>query len=216
MKTYIIITMNLCTMHGANMYIYNKTQYLKENGYKVIVFSAEQGEIVIPGLKEYKHYQETFLRFYPGCFTNNRAEQYIELMREKIGIDDYNDIIVESTNIYSALCGEMLAKRLNCKHLAIILQERFGYSDAEREFLRFKVRRHELSGINQLAVRRMLEDESLPYDESMQVIAHCNNTIDNCEDEITPKLDHNATLTIGSIGRLEKKYVLPLAEQLGL
>lgn len=215
MKAYVIITLNLCTMHGANMYICNKTRYLKERGYKVFVFSAEQGEIVIPGLREYKQCQKAFLRFYPGCFSRKRVSGYIGEMRDAIDAERYDEIIVESTNIFSALWGEILAENLHCRHLTIILQERFSFSDGEQKFLRFKLSRHELAGINEPAVGKMLKDENLPFDDSMRVTAYCNNTIDECTDEISPKLNAEADLTIGSIGRLEKKYVLPLAKALG-
>ncbi len=214
MKAYIIVTLNLCTMHGANMYIYNKTQYLKEHGYRVFVYSAEQGEIVIPGLREYAPYQSPYLRFYPGCFSKGKIRQLLKKIRSDIGADQYEEIIVESTNLFSALWGELLSEQLKCKHLVFILQESFDYTKSEQEYLRFKFSRHELAGINPFSVRKMLADENLPVDDSAYILAYCNNSIDDCEDQISPRLNSHAALTIGSIGRLEKKYVLPLAAQL--
>ena len=214
MKSYVIITLNLCAMHGANMYIYNKVQYLKEHGYSVYVYSAEKGEIVIPGLREYRKYQSPYLRFYPGCFKNEKVDQFIQGICSEMDADNCDEVIIESTNIYSALWGEILADRLKCSHLVYIMQENFGYSASEKEFLRFKLGRHELAGINELAVGKMLDDESIPYDESMLVSAYCNNSIDKCEDTVTPLLNPAAALTICSIGRLEKKYVNALAQQI--
>ena len=214
MKAYVIITLNLCAMHGANMYIYNKTEYLKQNGYRVYVYSAEQGEILIGGLKEYKGLQSPCLRFYPGIFSCDKVQRIISDICINIDAAHCEEIIVESTNIYSALWGEILAQKLKCKHLVFILQERFDFSEPEKEFLRFKLKRKELAGINEFSVGKMLEDENIPFDKSMQVSAYCNNTIDECKDEISKRLKPDAYLTIGSIGRLEKPYVLPLAEQL--
>ncbi len=210
MNTYVFITLNLCAMHGSNMYAYNKTCYLRQQSWRVLVFSAEQGEIMIPGLREYGDCRIPALRFYPGCFGEKRAARVVSRIVDRIGpLDDADEVVVESTNLISALWGEMLAERLKCKHLAYILQERFGYSEREREYLRFKLERDELAGISDDAVGRMLNDPGIPFRESTRISAYCNNTIDECEDTITPQLDPSAVLTVGSIGRLEKPYVIP-------
>ena len=214
MKAYIIITLNLCAVHGANMYIYNKVRFLKERGYETYVYSAEQGEIPIFGLREYRKYQSPYFRFYPACFRNKTVQGVIRKIREDIRADECEECIVETSNIYSALWGEILAKDLHCRHLAFIMQEEFGYSESEKRFLRFKLGRHELAGISDSSVSRMLEDDTIPFEENMHVRAYCNNTIDDCEDTISPLLDPGACLTVGSIGRLEKGYVLPLMRRL--
>lgn len=217
MNTYVFVTLNLCAMHGSNMYLYNKTNFLKEKGWRVFVFSAEQGKILIAGLREYQKYQIPALRFYPGCFSSKQIEKTLKRMTDVIGLisSGGNDrIIVESTNLISSLWGEILAERFNCKNLAYILQERFGYSNSEKDFLRFKLKRHELAGIVNNSVEKMLKENGLPFREDMRIRAFCSNTIDNCEDTISPRLNPNAQITIGSIGRLEKPYVIPFIKSL--
>lgn len=214
MKVYVFITLNLCTMHGANMYLYNKEQYLLKHGYKVYIYSAEQGEILIPGLRKYQRYQKMHLRFYPGCFRKSTVDKVLNDMISEIGISECDETVVESTNMYSALWGELLAAKLKCKHMVFILQEGFGYAPAEKDYLRFKLARHELAGITQSSVAKMLGDENLPFDGSMRIGAFCNNTVDECEDTISSQLSPTANLTIGTIGRLDKGYVMPMVRQL--
>ena len=214
-KTYVLVTLNLCAMHGANMYIYNKTDYLKRNGWRVLVFSAEQGDILITGLQEYKQYQFVELRLYPSIFGTKRAEKYVDKICSVIeDALDGDQIVVESTNLVSAMWGELIAKRYHCCHLVFIMQERFHFSGDEKEYIRFKLDRHELAGIANDSVQKMLGDERINFDSSMHVRAFCTNTIDECEDTITPHLNNKADVTICSIGRLEKPYVLPLVKQL--
>lgn len=217
MKAYVFVTLNLCAMNGADMYVYNKTRYLRERGYKTFVYSAEQGDIMIHGLREYRKYQLPALRLYPGCFSRKTVDGVIRSIRQELQREGCDEVIVESTNLISALWGELLAQDLGCRHLAYILTERFGRSvrsDRMQAYLRFKLSRHELAGIAQSSVSNMLQDDSLPFDESMRIHAFCNNTIDVCEDIVTPQLDPSADMTIGSIGRLDKPYVEFLVEQL--
>ena len=121
-------------------------------------------------------------------------EGIIQEILSEVQPDQFDSICIESTNIFSALWGELLAKELHCKNMVFT--------------------RHELAGIAQQSVSRMLNDDTIPFDDSMHIRAYCNNSIDSCPDEITPLLKPDAELTIGSIGRLDKKYVLPLANRL--
>lgn len=214
MKKYVFITLNLSAMNGADMYIYNKTCYLKEKGYEVFVFSGVQGEVMIHGLSEYKKYQNGYLRIYPGSFKKKNVEETLEWIKECCNTSDDDEIMVESSNIISAMWGELVAEKLNCRHLAILLTERFSFTDAEKAFIRYKLERHELSGIAKESVFRMLGDPELKAGDDSYISASCANTIDQCEDTISDKLDINADHTYCSIGRLDKKYVLPLAGQL--
>lgn len=214
MKAYMIITLNLCAMHGANMYIYNKTRFLREKGWQTFVFSAEQGDILIPGLREYSNMQYPCLRFYPACFSEKTINSFLDRVETDIDSNSCDEVVIESTNMTSALWGELLASRLGCKHLAFIMQERFSFSAREKDFVRFKLNRYELAGITEKSVGLMIGDENLPLNQSMRVRAVCTNTIDECEDPFSSLLDPSAAMTIGSIGRLEKPYVMPMLREL--
>ena len=214
MKAYVIVTLNLCAMHGANMFIYNKVQYLKNHGWKVFVFSAEQGEILIPGLREYQNDQISTIRFYPACFSQKQIGRVLDQIEQRVREAGCDEVMVESTNLISALWGELIAQRLGGKNMAYILQERFGVTSEMKKFLRFKLSRHELAGIAKESVSKMLGDPELPFDDSMHIVAYCTNSIDICEDTVTPQLNPDADLTFGSIGRLEKLFVHPMIQQL--
>ena len=116
--------------------------------------------------------------------------------------------------MHAALWGEMLAQKLNCRHFAFMMQESFHYYQKEKLFIRFNLDRHEVAGISKSSVNKMLGDDSLPFNESMHIRALYTNTIDDCEDTISQKLDPSADVSVCTIGRLEKPYVLPMMQQL--
>lgn len=76
-KVYILIMYNLCIMHGANMYAYNKVRYVRDRGYEPFVYSVEKGNVFIPGLREFQKYQIEEMRFYPGCLKRSDVDKII-------------------------------------------------------------------------------------------------------------------------------------------
>ena len=76
-----------------------------------------------------------------------------------------------------------------------------------KAFLRFKYERHELAGIVEDSVRKMLDDESIELRDDTRISAYCNNVIEECDDRISVLLDPSADYTLASIGRLTKPCV---------
>ena len=77
-----------------------------------------------------------------------------------------------------------------------MMQESFHYYQKEKLFIRFKLDWHEVAGISKSSVNKMLGDDSLPFNESMHIRAFCTNTIDDCEDTISQKLDPSADVSV--------------------
>lgn len=214
MKKYVFITMNIGGINGAEQYIYNKMNFLKDQGYQVLIFSGRPEKILIEGFYPYKDLIHPGLRFYPYCLKKKETETVLSWMLSAINIQPGDDCIVESSNVISALWGELLCSRLGCKHLAIIMQEKNNYQADMRAFLQFKYDRHELSGIMDHSVSNMLGDLNLPLRPDARVRAFCTNVVQDCADPYSPFFDPHADITFGSIGRLEKDYVLPLINSL--
>ena len=219
MKKYVFITMNISGINGAEQYIYNKMNYLKANGYQVLVFSGRPGKILIDGFREHEELIHPALRFFPYYLSGYEYKKVVAWICSVIDIKAGDTCIVESSNVISALWGEVIAKKLGCRHLAIILTENRKYAQDKsvqdtRSFLEFKLQRHELSGIFDDSVSKMLGKKDLPFRPDMRVRAYCNNVVQDCEDRFSHLLNPSADYTLGSIGRLEKDYVPALMEQL--
>lgn len=68
MRTYNFIIRRICNITGAQQYVYNKTRYLKSQGWRVLIFSSLQGEILIDDFKEYENLMvQEGARLFP-CF----------------------------------------------------------------------------------------------------------------------------------------------------
>lgn len=206
--------MNISGINGAEQYIYNKMNYLDKQGYEVYIFSARPGKIIINGFKKYENLINPTLRFYPFCIKKSELAEVLDWINSVVNIKNEDIVTIESSNVTSALWGELLASKLKCKHLAMIMQENHNYNKYMREFLTFKLNQHELSGIFDDSVQKMLKNPKLETREDMHVRAFCNNSVQDCEDDFSGLLSKDADLTFGSIGRLEKEYVMPLVENL--
>lgn len=206
MKTYVFITRRICTIGGAEQYIYNKTKYLESRGWRVLIFSGLHGEILIDDFKRFRKYIYTPLYYSPSCFRKREVEIVLNKMAKEIQCIPNEECIIESDYLSRAIWAELLASRLKCRHLAFILAESHGYEDEARKFLRFKYDRHELAGIAIKSIRFMLEEDVALRDDT-KISAYCNNVFGDCPDKLSDSLDKGADYTLGYFGRLEKACV---------
>lgn len=206
MKTYVFIARRICEIGGAEQYLFNKIRHLESRGWRVFVFSARKGTILINGLKRFRNDVLPTLAYAPECFTKREVNKTIEIITARVGEFKPDPCIVESDSVNRAIWGELLALRLGAKHISFILQEEHGYDRDVRDFLFFKYKRHELAGITPKSINQILSDDMIKRREDTSIAAYCNNVVEDCEDIISPRLE-KARYTFGSIGRLEKTCV---------
>lgn len=209
MKKYVFFTMNIGGINGAEQYIFNKINYLKIHGYQVYVFSGRKSEILIHGFDPYIRLINPIFRFYPSFLNQHEREKSISWILQELDVQKDDIFIVESSNSIDALWGELIAERLHCRHFAYILHEHFRSSEAIKQFFLFKVLRHELAGIVDDSVQQMLGSLAPQPDSYSRIKAFCNNVVQECQDQFSIQLNEAADYNIGSIGRLEKDYVMP-------
>lgn len=213
MKTYIFISMSICNIGGAQQYKYNKINFLKKSGYRVYLFSAMKGQVVIDDFQQYVNYILPAIMYAPTCYTKKEVNRTLKKIIEHVKSDDTDEYYIESDGIDEAKWAEMLAKRINGKHILINLQETHDYSESEVEFLRYKFNRQEIAGITKESVKMMLKDETIPFESWQKVSAFCNNVVGDIEDKFSSLLKE-ASITFGYIGRLEKTCVLPIIKNI--
>lgn len=212
MKTYIFIIRRICNISGAQQYVYNKMNYLESQGWRVLIFSSMHGPILINSFEKYQGNIIPALYFSPSVFRKGLVESTIDRIVGEIGDCNRNDCIIESDALPRAIWGELIASRLNCRHLAFFMQEWHHYDDEMKNFLRFKYERHELAGITRDSIHQMFRDEKVEGRDDTLFIPFCNNVFDDCEDKFSKLLDRTANCTLGSVGRLNKPCVPAIVE----
>ena len=216
MKRYVFIVMNICNIGGSEQYVYNKIQYLENKGFRIYVFSGMRGKILISDLNKFQNLIIPSVMYSPNCFSKREITQTIDKMRKYIGYNfsENEKVIIESDGVDEAKWGELLASKYNCRHIIFNMQEVHDYSDAEIAFLRFKYGRKELAGISESSVSKMLKDPNIIVYPQNIINAYCSNVVDDVENNFLPFILPERFLTIGSIGRLEKPFVIPMLKEL--
>ncbi len=212
MKTYVFIIRRICNISGAQQYVYNKLNYLESHGWRVLIFSSMHGPILINSFEKYHGNIIPALYFSPSVFRKRLVKSTIDRIVGEIGECNRNDCVIESDALPRAIWGELIASRLNCRHLSFFVQEWHHYDVDMKRFLRFKYERHELAGISRDSIHQMFGDEKVEGRDDTLFIAFCNNVFDDCEDKYSKLLDRTANFTLGSIGRLNKPCVPAIVE----
>jgi len=211
---YVIITYKIVEIGGAQQYCRNKGLYLEREGFDVIIFSGAQGKVYIDYLKRFANYIFKELSFPIYCFSKNHVDEIVSKLAMIVGYHD-SEVVVESNTLATAQWAELLASRLHCKHVSFNVSEiEKASSHIEARFLKYKLDRHELFGITSESVSKMLKKYySIPCNPSFAFYAACSNVVEDIETNILDMLPQ-ASFNIGSIGRLEKGFVLPVLLQI--
>lgn len=203
-KKYILLTSFIFTVGGGQIYCKNKSEYCNENGFDTYVFSTKRGKIEIQALKKYADLicDELFLN--PHCLPENKVESTLNWILKKIDYSENDEIIIESHTPYLAVWGELLAKRINAKHIVYLLGEDFrGTEEYIVEYLKFKHKRKELACITDETMKKLFKSCCECYSlnatlgDSVEDIDISNDFYEACKDKTV----------VGIIGRGKKAYV---------
>lgn len=209
-KLYIMFSNGIVGMGGGQMYTRNKIVYAQQCGFDVAIYSGQPGKIVIEELQKFEKNIKKELLLCPLVYHQKTVKRVIgEIAAECVG---YDEIIIESGIAHMALWGELLADQLKCKHMVHLLDERNDLLVPEEylDFYWFKHNRCELSGITKESLKMLFRNDSkITDDNSFFLTSLCQNVIDNeCNFNFSlPDADYN----LGTIGRLEKQYVIEAA-----
>ena len=211
MTNYVILSPNISSVGGAQIYLRNKINFLKYREYKPLIMHASKKNIVIEELKEFKDNCFEFINYEPVLFSKNKINEYLDCLAEKV--DMSCEIVIESHTISNALWGELLAEKLNCKHFVYLLNENFpALTEDEYRFFEFKHKRRELVGISVNTIPMLMRGHrSVEADEAYRLPATCSNSVEDIEAEWLDNLKIGE-YTIASIGRLDKLYQIKMAE----
>ena len=210
MKYYLFLTTLIRNIGGGHIYTLNKTKYLQRLGYDVGFFHADvrHGEIIIKDLLPYEYNCDNHLQYPTYFFRRKTQEQVISSICNLIP-KTCNEIIIESQTLICSTWGELLAKRLNAKHIIYLLSENHYIRNRSLYFFfRFKLARRELTGIVKKSLPILFKGwQTITEKESYSLTARSANVLADIpypEIQSIPQSDY----TIGSIGRIDKLFLI--------
>lgn len=206
MKTYVMMFGVANIVAGGPIYNSNKIKVLENNGWNVVVFPTNSGKIYIKPLKKYNTDNYKFLNYSPYIFGKRKINKFIKTMADEIEPSD--SIIIETGTDFTALWGELLAKKIGARHIVMFLDEKNdNVNNYSFPFYEFKYKRKELYSISKdslLYIFGRYFDIQEP--EKNVWNAWCSNVVAN-EDSFIRNEIPKANFMIGSIGRLDKPFV---------
>ncbi len=207
-KTYVIICGFADVVAGGPIYYANKIKYMEHLGWKVIVIPTHKGEkVYIQNMKRFWGTYVPFILDTPNEYNKRQREKLTDFLVHFIPQNSYYTIIETGTD-YTNFWGEVLAKRINARHIVIFLDEdtpRINHKNID--FYKFKYSRHEMACISQSMMQKFFQGYlNLDINDCYGLPCCCSNSIDDYDNPLIKKLPHG-DYNIGYIGRLEKNIV---------
>lgn len=214
MKYYIFFTYSVKKIGGCQLYLRTKKDFLKRNGWNVIVFYCQNGECLINDLLEDSYFIDElskpsylYFRFVKNKILNRIAACLPALKKE-------DTICIESHATYLSTWAEHMAKITKAKHFVYNVDEKPICPITMSDFYRFKLKRREFAGI--------LPDSSFSFLKSGNICVSIENVpsipaygAGECIVDVEHNLSFNSDLyTIGLVGRLEKEYMRLTSSQI--
>ena len=193
---------------GGPIYDCNKKMYLEEHGWNVVVVPVSAGKVLLTPLKEYEGISFPFVTASPSSFTKKKLHVKIEELVSYVNVGTSEETIIETGTDYTALWGELLAERLNAKHIIMFLDEtNRNVNDNTYKFYEFKYKRGELASISLESLNAIFSPYfELSNPEQHVLSAWCRNSVGDNDFELEKHIP-TGDFVIGSIGRLEKGFV---------
>lgn len=214
MKKYIFLTFAVAGIGGTQIFVRNKLLFLRRQGYRVTVITTEPGryeDICVEELRPHFGFITPELIKNPYLYGRKSREDILTRLEHHIDPQPGDEITIESNFIAVTPWGELLARKLHARHCIFLIQEDYRLPFPKwLRFFAFKYRRGELAANTPHALSKLFEGFfDIPAGKNGALTAYCSNVVEACDSRFTPMID-GADFYIGSIGRLNKPFVLPM------
>ena len=210
MKKYVFFPCTVFGVGGGQLYVANKAAYLKNKGYEVITASSDSninGDIFYNHLNSIKNSVFKELKHSPDAYTKKRKEKIIQNIIREIGVEEADEIVLESNTLISGLWAERIAERIGAKHIVFSVSEHCNVDEYMSAFLDFKFRRGELATISVSSFENVIRASSLITEQNLPILrAYLGDPIEDVEYKELDKIE-KSYFNICIMGRGEKRYV---------
>jgi hypothetical protein len=212
-KAYIFLTTSIANIGGGSRYILAKKHFLEKQGWNILVISEYNYGTILPGLQEYKQWIiPVFCWRLSSCSKSVVANIYKRICKQYKN----SKIVIESHHPHYAEWGELIAEKLKAKHIIYLLDEIPVMLENAVSFMEFKHSRKEMAGIADKTIPFFFRGVKEIKNEENYVLLAAGTTDNVVEDYEFPlfKSLPSADYNIGSIGRLEKPYVMSMCHEI--
>lgn len=213
-KTYMFFGTGITNISGAPLYYQRKKRYLERNGWHVRIFTFVEGTAALPELRMYEEDILPELKFLPVFYSPQKQDDILNRLQKHIPLS--SEYIIESNRPLIAPWAELLAERLNAKHILFCLDEHPGRYGADfLKFIWFKYNRKEATTFYRAILRELLgrkrsDTSIMPIRLSVTPTKSVDLVADVPFDD--PAIQQGR-INVLSIGRLDKPYVLPIMRE---
>ena len=198
-------------MGGGQMYVRNKFLYLCKKGWDVDLIYSTTGKLLIKELQQFNYICPELL-FPTYYFTKSRVNSVVHKLASKINDAIYDEIIIESTYIFTSTWGEMVAEMIGAKHIVNLLQEQNDVrNEGLQRFFIYKHQRKELVSITDTSLQQMFASfYPIRREQSYRLPAYCNNVEADVDSPLINQINKEKyDYVIGCLSRLEKPFMIP-------
>jgi hypothetical protein len=213
-KIFIFLTANVMNTGGGPRYILAKKHFLEKQGWNVLVISVQNDGVILPGLEEYKQWTISAFSWRPSSCSKSVVGNICKRICEQYKNSDR--IVIESHQPIGAEWGELIAKKIKAKHIIYLLDETPIMQKNAVSFMKFKHSRREMAGIADKVIPFLFHGVKEIKNEENYVLLAAGTTDNVVEDYEFPLFNSlpQADYNIGSIGRLEKPYVMSMCSEI--
>ena len=138
---------------GVQCYVAAKSKWLEEHGWHVVVISncnpKTKRSCILQSLNKYIKYGNRYTLLHPSNLPKFVVDYQLSKMLKSIGfIKAGEDVVIESWDSQTAQWSELIASRLNGRHLFWTAAERYRMENQQYEskidFFKFKMNRGEI------------------------------------------------------------------------
>lgn len=224
MKKYLILGEAL-GIGGWQLYVDARTEYLTKKGCQVFVLHSNTNQKSKVKLKSLLTNPvilcEDFASPYPFEYSDRAALRVVKTIKDKIGYCADDEIFIESTAMYYALWGELLAKHLRGVNFVYLLHSHIdSVNEQELSFYDFKYSQQLLAGMSEKTLYSLfLGHKDITPQNAYEITASWKSPICECSEcnsfyeEVRQRIPKEETV-IGYFGTLNKPNFLLICDEI--
>lgn len=216
MKTFVLFTFAIYGIGGTQIYARNKMKFMQSKGWSTCMVTTEPGsEILVKEMQPYTGGVFPELMRNPYLYSSWRRNKIISKVITYIRSfgSDTDEILIESNFMAITQWAELIAEKLRVRNFIFLIQEDYNIRSTKLlDFFSFKYDRAELAVNTKRALQILFKNyRDIPEDDDRFLSAYCSNVVEECQSILGDKLKE-ADYNIGSIGRINKPFVLPMVQ----